>query len=200
MIVTETFSIQDGLFYDASSSSNVSKYTISSANWTYDSTEQAYKIFNTSKTWTDGTITGLTVPTDVELSFDVKIPYNNNGVYNQLIFGLKNSNDSNDIVGRILLNSSTWKYQIICGKKLNGTETWATAVDSTTSYNNWVKFVISIKNGTLTLKLLDGSNVVATDTLSVSDITLGDSNPIKINSIFNSSQGFYMKNILIKPL
>ena len=193
MIQSETYSIQDCPFYDASSSSNISKYTIDSeASLTYDSTNGHYILSQSSNGELSVLSESVTVPTNYKLSADIL--HHGNANPQQWMFGISKSNGDFLLGLNIISASSPRIYETY-----NGNFTYQSGSGST-SRDTWYTFELTVNNGTATFKIIKVSDgtVVTTVTKSVNDIT--GSAQIRLINGNSSNASTYIKNIKIKPL
>ena len=153
MLVSKTFSIRDGIFYDVSSSGNVSKYGSSSA-FSYDSTEQAYYITTSSaKNITRESVVG---DFDFEVSMDFKIASIGT------LFYVGESTSGYECQTEIAYQSSAKRVSTFytnSSQSVNG-RTVRTNYNFDTSKRYHLK-VTRIGN-VLTAQILDGDTIVAT--------------------------------------
>ena len=193
MFVSKTYSIQDCPFYDASSSSNLSKYTVDSgASLTYDSTNGHYILSQSSSGELSVLSESVTVPTNYKLSADIL--HHGNANPQQCMLGIIKSNGDNLKGLNIISASSPRIYETY-----NGNFTYQSG-SASTSRDTWYTFELTVNNGTATFKIIKVSDgtVITTVTKSVNDIT--GSAQIAMTNGNSSSGSTYIKNIKVKPL
>ena len=196
--LTETIDIEDCQFYDASSSSNLSKYDTTSINGgslTYDSTESAYKHTKSSAGFSQVFVDNLTVARGVKLECDVKIV---NGSGNHHIMPSLGLMDTNGVAIDILKHHSQSHFNLQAITTLNMPSTIKENTSLTTSSNVWYHIEFEITNNDLTAKLYNGDTLIATTTNSNTIITT-DTNTLSLLTYINNGYYFF-KNLKIKTL
>jgi hypothetical protein len=183
-LLTKTFKVRDGIFYDVSSSSNVSKYGDSSA-FSYDSTEQAYYITTSSvKNITRESIKG---DFDFEISMDFKMPSTTCNFYcGESTTGYE---CQGQIIGASIVEKGIRTYYTNSSQSVTGRQTKITYTFDT---NKWYTYKVTRVGNVLTAQVLDGDTVIATAT---DNNVTGTNNNISWHNYVASGQ-LYWKNIL----
>ncbi|MBO7043919.1 hypothetical protein J6W34_05200 [bacterium] len=193
---SNSVTIEDCLFYDASSSSNISKYTTNNLTHTYDTTEQAYKLQQVSTSNTHGTSTlqNSAFPKDINISLDMKlINTGTSGSTNNSQPAIKFGN----FFARIINAKSANVNRITL---MNGQGTADISYTNCTITNEvWYHLDLSIESDVVTFTLKQGDTTVATVTGNVSSY-LSNTNSFALAQGVNHEPYTFMKNIKIKPI
>lgn len=191
-LLIQTCTIIDDIYYDASSSENISKYTLNNLNLSYRSS--AYKLYQLTRSNQWGTaMTSLSLPKNVVISADVQLINAQNNLQCGFKFG--------EVYARIIyLTNSTNIKRITIIHDPNGSDITYMNVSSLT-HNKWYKFILEINDNTMTLTLKDEETIVASITANVSSY-INDNNVFGLISgvVGNSNVYNYFKNIEVKPL
>ena len=194
--LSETYGVQDCIFYDASSSSNLSKYSVpSGASMTYDSTNTCYLLSNSAQGVKTIDLSNVTTSNTVKISYDVKLLTSSNNIQSRL--GLFNG--SNGVTCRQIIS--------IDGTFL-GLQTQAKTTDGTSiglqtnigiSKDTWYNVEVTFNNGSVTATIKQGDTTISTVTASES-ILASTGNTFGLCAGLNANSQFNVKNIKIKPL
>ena len=175
---------------------NTSKYdTTSSSNQTfsYDSTEQAYKLQRTSDGFGSVIANNVSVDTSVEVSVDIKMTQSYN---NQPRISLYNGN--NGVGGRLAKWNSGNTIALGTITKTGDGNTIGTAKNVSTSWGTYYTIKMTFDGSTVTEELYNGSTLV--DSVTGSQSTLGSSNGVGLQCCYTNGSIFYFKNLKVKPL
>ena len=188
-------------FYDASSSTNLSKYTAlyqNSATFTYDSTEQAYKLSKSSGGFTTWKLNNVNIKQACKLTIDVKSVITSQSNFNlQPRIGIMKDNNNGYAVAR-----AYWAD----GQKLN-LNSISTSADKSTlstvnqswSDNTWYTLELEIQNGTVTGKVYDSSGTLLNSVNTSNTLITGDTNMLVLQSYIRDGNVF-IKNITYQKL
>ena len=196
-IVSEIFSLQDRTFYDASSSSNLSKYTIpSQMSMTYDSTNNCYSCtVPSAASGTDTVILdNLTLSNHCKIQADINMTNTSN---NQPRIGLWNGN--NGITSRVVISGTSTYFGISNQTKGNDGSNIEIHSGVNISTGNWYTLEVEYNNGSVTAKIYNGNTLI--DTITGSESTLASTgNDFGIDIGFGRTANFKIKNIMIQEL
>ena len=181
----ETYELEDCKFYDASSSSNVNKYSVESGtSFSYDSSNSSYSLYPTSAGARGVTLNSYTFSKDNKVSIDFNIT--NAPINAQYGFLIGN------ICCRAIKAGSIQRITI----SNNEASSDYTYYDHAISTQEWYTLEL-LPTGVLNLK--QGETIIATCNYDISSIQ-GDTNNFKIYSAHSSDTRGNVKNIKIKPL
>ena len=183
--LSESVTIEDCKFYDASSSSNVNKYSVESGtSFSYDSSNSSYSLYPTSAGARWVTLNSYTFSKDNKVSIDFNIT--NAPINAQYGFLIGN------ICCRAIKAGSIQRITI----SNNEASSDYTYYDHAISTQEWYTLEL-LPTGVLNLK--QGETIIATCNYDISSIQ-GDTNNFKIYSAHSSDTRGNVKNIKIKPL
>lgn len=196
--MSEIYEIIDYSFYDASSSSNLSKYTApSDATMTYDSTNNCYTC---TKTQTNATTTilldNVTFSNRCIVKADIYLATRENI---QARLGLWNGN--NGITSRAIASVGGNTTYFGISSQTKGDDGTNLVLDQNIGITTgvWYTLELTYDNGSVTSKLLNGDTVI--DTLTASESTLGSTgNNFGIDVGFTINNVIRVKNIRIQEL
>lgn len=194
---SEIYELEDTLKYDSGTSDNTSKYDTTSASgmsFAFDSTETAYKLTRTSSGFGTILLKDLTVDTNVELSFDVKM-MSMSSPNSQPRLGLYNGN--NGVVGRLAKWGSGNTIQISTAtKSADGTSISSANISS--NWSEWYTLKLTFDGNSVKEELYQGNTLISSVTGTQS--TLGNSNSVGIQFAYANGTIVYFKNLKVKPL
>ena len=196
-LLSEIFALQDRTFYDASSSSNLSKYTIpSQMSMTYDSTNNCYSCtVPSAASGTDTVILdNLTLSNHCKIQADINMTNTSN---NQPRIGLWNGN--NGITSRVVISGTSTYFGISNQTKGNDGSNIEIHSGVNISTGNWYTLEVEYNNGSVTAKIYNGNTLI--DTITGSESTLASTgNDFGIDIGFGRTANFKIKNIMIQEL
>lgn len=198
--VSETYAIEDCYYYDASSSSNVSKYTTNNNSISYDSTQQAYLLTHSPSTPRGILLNDATFTNKVRIT--AKLKYIATVTNNQYGIGLYNGS-SMAVIGKPIYAQTVNYYGMsIASNDLTSYGTDNGLVNLTSSDFNttdWYTIELIINETNITFKLYKGDTLVNTSTATLSVLnSSGNKLAILTGHVTNTS--IYLKDIKVKPL
>ena len=177
--------MQDCNFYDASSSSNVSKYSAGSgASFSYDSNKNAYSLYPSSSGARFVNLNNLTFSKDNKISIDFDITNAPTNAQYGFIIGN---------VGVRAIRAGSTQRITITNSAVSSDYTY---IDCTVSTGTWYTLEL-LPTGVLNLK--QGDTIIATCNYDISSIQ-SDNNSFKLYVAHTDSTRGNVKNIKIKPL
>ena len=184
-LVSKTFALQDCNFYDASSSSNVSKYSAQSgASFSYDSNNNVYNASPSTAGARFVDLNNLTFSKDNAVSMDFNMVSTNNNAQIGFIIGN---------VGVRAIHAGTIQRITISNNSFGSDYAYK---DNTINLNTWYTLEL-LPTGVLNLK--QGDTIIATCSYDISSIQT-DTNSFKIYTAHTTPTTNNVKNIKLKPL
>ena len=185
IFLIQTFALQDCNFYDASSSSNVSKYTAQSgASFSYDSNNNAYNASPSTAGLRFVDLNNLTFSKDNTVSFDFNLVSTNNNAQFGFVFGN---------IGVRGIHAGSTQRITISNSAISSDYTYK---DIGINLNTWYTLEL-LPTGVLNLKQND--TVLATCSYDISSIQ-SDNNSFKIYTAYTIPTTNMVRNIKVKPL
>jgi len=184
-LVSKIYEVQDCNFFDASSSANVSKYSVGSgASFSYDTNNSAYSLYPSSSGAKFVSLNNLTFNKDNKVSIDVNITSAPTNAQYGFVIG--------NVAVRIIKAGNTQRITI----SNSAVSSDYTYTDCTVSTNTWYTLEL-LPTGVFNLK--QGDTIVATCNYDISSL-LTDNNSFKLYVAHTSTTRGNVKNIMIKPL
>ena len=184
-LVSETFGVQDCMFYDASSSVNLGKYSAQSgASFSYDSNKNAYNASPSTAGPQFVNLNNLTFSKDNAVSFDFNMVSTNNNA--QIGFVIGN-------IGVRAIHAGSTQRITISNSAYSSDYTYK---DNTINLNTWYTLEL-LPTGVLNLK--QGDTIIATCNYDISSIQT-DTNSFKIYTAYTIPTTNTVRNIKVKPL
>lgn len=187
MILIQSYALEDCKFYDASSSTNVSKYSAQSGtSFNYDSTNSAYSLYPSSSGTRFVSLNNETFAKNNDISIDFKLTTVENNAQIGFTFG-------NVGVRAICLANSSVRRITISNASFSSDYTY---LDYNVQPN--IEYTLELlSTGVLNLK--QSNVIVATCNYDISSL-LTNSNDFKLFVAHSSTTRALVKNIKIKPL
>lgn len=184
-LVSETYGVQDCMFYDASSSVNLGKYSAQSgASFSYDSNNNAYNASPSTAGVRFVDLNNLTFSKDNAVSMDFNIVSTNNNAQIGFIIGN---------IGVRAIHAGSTQRITISNSAISSDYTYK---DNTINLNTWYTLEL-LPTGVLNLKQND--TVLATCNYDISSIQT-DTNSFKIYTAYTVPTTNTVRNIKVKPL
>lgn len=164
MLVSETYSIQDCLFYDNASSDKTSNYNITNASLSFDTDHYQSIASSTSSTSNYFAFVNpkasLGLPRNLEVELDIKQTGNLTGQWG---VSFTDSQGKTTSTKYATCGAFTNQKGIICNSPWGAQRT-----DGTLSLNTWYHMKITINSTTVSLELKQGDTTLFNDSLVVS--------------------------------
>ena len=194
IFVSETYTLHDYYLYDDATTDKHNNWTVISGNdtITYDSTNHHYRFTKSSNGDTFVTLTDNIVPNECKIEFDIRLVQGDNtqpriGLrYNNYFFGAS-----------VIIDK--WGTKSIRISKYTNDWAHGSSVNCTIANNNWYHVELTLSNGTATMNLYNGSTLLGTTSMSVTDV-IGSMNKFHIDSSYSSNSIWDLKNISVEAL
>lgn len=212
-VESEITIIEDCLFFDESSQSNLQNYSwlTTSNTFSYDSTDESYLLVSMNNTWRRLQLDNIIVPSHVKVEMDCKIKISSGSGENYdsyFAIAVFDSSNNYGVAGYFIHSREYFDGKIGTIGEISSTDSRPSNQTNQINYNytsdNWYHVELIINGTSATVNFYDGDTLVGTSSKTITGFANNNNKlifPHYINTNKWSKQtDAYFKNIKIKPL